>query len=223
MRRTKEDAARTRAAIMEAALCCFDRHGISGSTLDQIAGEANVTKGAVYHHFGGKRQILHELREAVSLPMLDEADTALLHARGLPALDRVENFLLGILDALENDRRKRRTMAVMQFKCEYVDDLSEELAGLVKNHRRLAAAFEGAYGEARKAGALARHLTPGIAALETVMFLSGLVRLWLLHAGHHPLGKDARAVIGAHVQSRREPARASARTARAKAARGLSG
>ncbi len=124
MRRTKEDAARTRASIMEAALLCFDRHGIAGSTLDQIAGEAKVTKGAVYHHFGGKRQILHELRERVSLPMLDEADTELLHARELPALDRVENFLLGILDSLENDKRKRRTLAVMQFKCEYVDDLS---------------------------------------------------------------------------------------------------
>jgi TetR/AcrR family transcriptional regulator, acrAB operon repressor len=203
MRRTKEDAARTRAAVVEAALSCFDRHGIAGSTLAQIAASAHVTKGAVYHHFGGKRQILHELREQVSLPMLDEADTALLQARELPALDRVEHFLLRILDGLENDRRMRRTLAVMQFKCEYVDDLAEELAGLVRNHRRLAAAFEGAYREARKAGTLAKHLTPEIAALETVMFLSGLVRLWLLHAGRHPLGKDARAVIRAHVQSRK--------------------
>src|ERR1700675_3362583 len=105
MRRTKEDAARTRAAIMEAGLSCFDRHGIAGSTLAQIAAGARVTKGAVYHHFGGKRQILHELRERVALPMLDEADTKLLKARELPALERVERFLLGILDGLENDRR----------------------------------------------------------------------------------------------------------------------
>jgi TetR/AcrR family acrAB operon transcriptional repressor len=171
----------------------------------QIATEAHVTKGAVYHHFCSKREILHELRERVALPMLDEADTELLQARELPALERVEHFLLGILDGLENDRRKRRTLAVMQFKCEYVDELAEELAGLVRNHRRLAAAFEGAYREARKTGALAKHLTPEIAALETVMLLSGLVRLWLLHAGRHPLGNDARAVIKAHVQSRGTP------------------
>ncbi len=188
---------------MEAALSSFDRHGIAGSTMAQIAAAANVTKGAVYHHFGGKRQILHELREEVSLPLLDEADTKLLQARDLPALERVEHFLLRILDALEHDQRKRRTLAVMQFKCEYVDDMAEELAGLVRNHRRLAGAFEGAYREARKAGDLARHLTPEVAALETVMFLSGMVRLWLLHAGRHPLGKNARAVIRAHVQSRK--------------------
>jgi TetR/AcrR family acrAB operon transcriptional repressor len=203
MRRTKEDAARTRAAIMEAALSCFDRHGIAGTTMAQIAGAAHVTKGAVYHHFGSKGEILHELRERVSLPMLDEADTALLQAREVPVLDRVEHFLLGILEGLEHDRRKRRTLAVMQFKCEYVDDLAAELASIVRNHRRLAAAFEGAYREARKTGTLAKHLTPEIAALETVMFLAGLVRLWLLHAGRHPLGKSTRAVIRAHVQSRK--------------------
>src|SRR5258708_17103121 len=207
MRRTKEDAARTRAAIMEAALSCFDRHGIAASTVAQIATAAHVTKGAVYHHFEGKRQILHELREEVSLPLLDEADTELLQAREVPALQRVENFLVRILDTLEHDARKRRTLAVMQFKCEYVDDMAEELAGLVRNHPRLAGAFEGAYREARKAGALAKHLTPEVAARETVMFLSVLVRLWLLHAGHHPLGQDATALVAAHVESRRAAGR----------------
>src|SRR5260221_11149367 len=114
MRRTKEDAARTRASIMEAALLCFDRHGIAGSTLHQIAGEAKVTKGAVYHHFGGKRQILHELRERVSLPMLDEADTALRHARELPTLDPAASFLPGILDSLKKDNLKRRTLPLLR-------------------------------------------------------------------------------------------------------------
>src|SRR5262245_49655740 len=51
MRRTKEEAALTRAAIVEAGLACFDRHGINGTTLDDIAAEAGVTKGAIYHHF----------------------------------------------------------------------------------------------------------------------------------------------------------------------------
>src|SRR5437870_11991044 len=181
MRRTKEDAARTRAAIVDAALGCFDRHGIGGSTLDHIAAAANCTKGAVYHHFGGKREILRELREQVSVPMLDEADTELLHARGLPALERVERFMLGILDAVEGDPRKRQAITVMQFRCEYVDDLAPELAAAARNHERLLRAFEAAYREARKAGQLARGLSPRVAAVESVMFLSGVLRLSLIH------------------------------------------
>ena len=203
MRRTKEEAARTRAAIMEAALSCFDRHGIANSTLDQIASAAKITKGAIYHHFEGKREILHEIREQLSLPLLDEADTTLLHGSDLPALDRVERFLIGIVEALDGDRRKRLAFTVMQFKCEYVDDLAGELVGMARNHERLAKAFEGAYREAAHAGELSRDLHPEIAAAETVMFLSGLLRLWLLHDKRHPIQRKAMEVIRAHVRSRR--------------------
>src|SRR5260221_2135755 len=105
MRRTKEDAARTRDAIVEAALSGFDRHGIAGSTLDHIAAAAGVTKGAGYHHFSGKHEILHEIRERVSLPLLDAADTALLQARDDSALERLERFLPDILASLEGDAR----------------------------------------------------------------------------------------------------------------------
>src|SRR3954464_13306320 len=113
MRRTKEDAARTRAAIVDAGLTCFDRHGIAGSTLDDIAAEAGVTKGAVYHHFRGKREILHEIRERVTPPLLDDADTTLLQSPDLPPLQRVERFLVSVLNALEADARLRCAMRVM--------------------------------------------------------------------------------------------------------------
>ncbi len=83
MRRTKEEAARTRQAIVSAALACFDRYGIARSTLERIAACAGVSKGAIYHHFAGKREVLREIREQVSLPFLDEADTTLLR-RGEP-------------------------------------------------------------------------------------------------------------------------------------------
>src|SRR5437764_15029498 len=119
MRRTKEEAARTRSAIVEAALMCFDRHGIAKTTLEQIASEASVTKGAVYWHFRGKREILHAIREEVSLPLLDRADCALLHRGESPPLERVARFLEGMLETVENDPRTRRALTVMQFKCEY--------------------------------------------------------------------------------------------------------
>src|SRR3954471_20568559 len=107
MRRTKEEAANTRTDIVDAALRCFDRHGIASSTIEQIASEAGVTKGAVYHHFQGKRDILGAIRDEMSLPLLDEADTALLRASELPALDRIERFLLDCVASLEKDARKR--------------------------------------------------------------------------------------------------------------------
>jgi TetR/AcrR family acrAB operon transcriptional repressor len=202
MRRTKEAAALTRAAIVDAALACFDRHGIAGTTMNDIAAAAGVTKGAVYHHFGGKGAILHDLREQVSLPLLDEADTTLLHGEELPALQRIERFLLSVLESIESDERKCRALAVMLFKCEYVDDLAGELAGIVRHNVRLTKAFESAYAAAKRQKQLAPGLEPEVAALETAMFLSGLVRLWLLHAPRSVLRRNARSVVIGHVRSR---------------------
>ena len=203
MRRTKEEAARTRAAIVEAGLACFERHGIAGSTLDQIAAAAGVTKGAVYHHFGSKQAILHELRRHVTLPLLDESDTALLNDTRHSPLDRVERFLAGFLHTITRDAHTRGALNVMIFKCEYVDGLETELSDMVRNNARIVAGLRHAYREARRSGELAAGITPELAALETNMFLAGLVRLWLLHPPGHALRKGARSAIRAHVGLRR--------------------
>jgi TetR/AcrR family acrAB operon transcriptional repressor len=203
MRRTKEQAARTRASIVDAALECFDRHGIAGSTLDQIAAAAGVTKGAIYHHFSSKGEILHELRRHVSVPLLDEADTGLLSEPGRAPLARIERFLAGFLETIVSDTHTRGALTVMQFKCEYVNGLSAELADMVRNNTRLTAALRAAYREARERRELAPGLSPEVAALETIMFLAGLVRLWLLHPPGHAVRRGARAAIRSHVALRR--------------------
>ena len=203
MRRTKEDAALTRAAIMDAALTCFERHGIASATLAQIAAEAGVTKGAIYWHFKGKLEIFRAIREEVTLPMLDRADTSLLHGGELSPLDRIEAYLLAMIDSLRSDRRMRRTLSVMHFRCEYVGDMASELAALRKNTQRLLLAFAAAYEEARAKRELARSVVPAVAAAETLMVLNGLIRLTLLDATARGVAHDARGVIRAHIASRR--------------------
>lgn len=202
MRRTKEEAANTRAAIVDAALRCFDRHGIASSTLEQIACEAGVSKGAIYHHFEGKQQILRAIRDQLTLPLLDAADTALLHAGDIPALDRIERFLLGMLESLEQDPRRRCALSIMLFKCEYVGELEEELAGWRRNNDRLVKAFEAAYNHARAGGEMARCIDPRAAAVETLMFFAGAMRVWLLDNRRAGLRKDARNAIVTHVRCR---------------------
>jgi AcrR family transcriptional regulator len=43
---------------MDAAIDCFARLGYQGTTIDRIARDAGVTKGAVYYHFRDKEQLL---------------------------------------------------------------------------------------------------------------------------------------------------------------------
>jgi AcrR family transcriptional regulator len=57
-RRTQaERTEATTAALVEAARELFARDGYDAISLDAVAARAGVTKGAVYHHFAGKRQL----------------------------------------------------------------------------------------------------------------------------------------------------------------------
>jgi AcrR family transcriptional regulator len=64
-RRTAEDAEQTRLAIMDAARTQFATVGFDAVTLDGVAAAAGVTRGAVYHHFGGKAGLFRAVLEQI--------------------------------------------------------------------------------------------------------------------------------------------------------------
>lgn len=58
MKRTAEDAERTRLALLEAALLAFEEKGWRGATFEHVAEGAGVTRGALHHHFRSKTALL---------------------------------------------------------------------------------------------------------------------------------------------------------------------
>lgn len=63
MRRTAEEAARTREALLRAALMAFEEKGWRGATFEQVAERAGVTRGALNHHFRSKEALLSDALE----------------------------------------------------------------------------------------------------------------------------------------------------------------
>lgn len=49
--------------LLEAAREMFARDGYGATSLEAVAAEANVTKGALYHHFAGKRELFEAVFE----------------------------------------------------------------------------------------------------------------------------------------------------------------
>ena len=45
--------------MLAVAIDCFARHGYRGTSIERIAREAGVTKGALYYHFRDKEDLLH--------------------------------------------------------------------------------------------------------------------------------------------------------------------
>ncbi|HKO87432.1 MAG TPA: TetR family transcriptional regulator [Burkholderiales bacterium] len=204
MRRTKEEAEQTRRQIMTAALNCFHARGIARTTLEQVAAAAGVTRGAVYWHFADKSELVRAIREDVSLPLLDHSDLVLLRENKVEPLERIKLFLSGFLSVLERDPRTRKTLDIMSYKCEYVGDMAGDLQTFRKRHDRLRACLTQVYAEARKDGSLRSGLDPDLAAAETLVFLVGLLRLWLLEGHAQGTRKMARQLVDAHVMGRRK-------------------
>ena len=56
------DPQRTRREIVDSALDLFEREGFDRTTLKQIVDGANLTKGAFYHHFQSKEDLLWHIQ-----------------------------------------------------------------------------------------------------------------------------------------------------------------
>lgn len=67
MRRTKEDAKKTRTALLASAERLFLANGVTRTSLSQIAHDAGVTRGAVYWHFENKSDLLNQLLDQVRI------------------------------------------------------------------------------------------------------------------------------------------------------------
>jgi AcrR family transcriptional regulator len=75
-RRTQaERTEATTTALVDAARELFARDGYDATSLDAVAARAGVTKGAVYHHFEGKRQLFEAVFtrevERIALPLAE--------------------------------------------------------------------------------------------------------------------------------------------------------
>jgi AcrR family transcriptional regulator len=67
----------TRHALVESAVALFTEGGYAGTSLDEIAKRARVTKGALYHHFGGKQALFEAAFDAVETSVVARLDNVI--------------------------------------------------------------------------------------------------------------------------------------------------
>ncbi|WP_309103445.1 TetR family transcriptional regulator [Microbacterium sp.] len=72
--RSASDDLTTRARIRDAAIVCFARSGVDGTSLRQIASMAGVSAALILHHFGSKEGLRDACDEFVVASFIDEKD-----------------------------------------------------------------------------------------------------------------------------------------------------
>jgi TetR/AcrR family transcriptional regulator, acrAB operon repressor len=202
MRRSRQDALRTKQGIVLAARKVFARHGVSRTTMAHIAKAAGVTRGAIYGHFRDKGALFRAMREQVRLPLVDAMSEVLFDSPGDP-LAGVERYLLAVVGAMRDDEATRDTFHILNFKCEYVEDFEGDLKHQAERASDFTAKLARAFRAAARHGQLRPSIAPRLAALQTCAFLIGLMRLWLLDSGGAMVRRDVARLVRAHIASLR--------------------
>lgn len=73
-RSSAADAALTAQRILDSAEGLFAGRGYGAVSLDGVAAEAGVTRGAVYHHYGNKKGLFQAVAAAMHMKIADAVD-----------------------------------------------------------------------------------------------------------------------------------------------------
>ncbi len=205
VRKTKEDAEITRQRIIDAARELFSTYGVSKTSLDKIAKHADVTRGAVYWHFENKTELFQAMRQQVFLPLIDRIDGTLLATETEKnPLTRIENFLLDTIHVLNNDQATRQTYEIFMTKCEYVDELAGVLQQILNNCSDIVGKIEQVYQEAHQQGLTHQDQCPADLAMDTHLFFSGLLHMWVKDADSNSFRNKAEDLIKTHIHLRKK-------------------
>ncbi len=205
VRKTKEDAELTRQRIINAARTVFLTRGVSRSTLEHIAAQAEVTRGAVYWHFKNKTEIFYALRDRAFLPLIDRMyDTLAIQTDDIDPLTQIENSLSDTINELNENIEMRQIYEIMMIKCEYVDEFATVLQQILNNCSNITEKIQLAYERAHEQNLLTPTLTPHTLALDTHLFFSGLLHMWVKDADGSRFRHQAKQLIQSHINLRRK-------------------
>jgi AcrR family transcriptional regulator len=127
--RRGEDA---RGDLKETAIDCFARYGYQGTSIDRIAREAGVTKGAIYYHYKDKNDLLSAAVADRVGEFEDRVQSACEGASPDEALRRVTEVC--VEHALSHDR-PRFAIKLMVEAIDTHDPLLEEMRGMMRRFR----------------------------------------------------------------------------------------
>lgn len=178
MRRTKEEADVTRQKLLHAALNVFSRQGYDATRLEDIAAEAEVTRGAIYHHFGGKAELYNamvmEFTQRV-MPVIQEAV-----AQGGGALDTLRRLFVNTLSYIEEDAIYRAVNELVLFKTSVSPELTEGMQRKVEGIYGLIEFISQQVQQGIDAGEIRADVDARDTAIAFLSLQNGLMMVWLL-------------------------------------------
>jgi TetR/AcrR family transcriptional regulator, acrAB operon repressor len=112
--------------------------------------------------------------------------------------------LVGTIQVLNDDQETRQTYEIMMSKCEYVDEFATVLQQILNNCSGMIEKLEQVYEKAHQKGLINPTHSPAQLAMDTHLFFSGLLHMWVKDTDGTRFRNQAHALISSHVNLRRK-------------------
>jgi len=166
----------TKRKILEAAAKCFSEGGYAKTTMDKIAEEAGVSKGALYWHFKSKEELFVELKERSIAKARKQFEK--LFAQKKPFDIKLREAIGLYLSSLVPENREvARLNAEFLAEAPKIPKLNDMLKDQYEMFRSLIAST---IGEAIEKGELRRDIDPEIVSMILLAMLDGLELHWAI-------------------------------------------
>ncbi len=192
MRKTKEEAEKTKDTILKSALKVFLKNGYSKTTLSNIAENAGYTRGAVYWHFKDKSEILEKLISKFHGRFFSEQNNIL--ESSLDPLQKIREMININLPLLYNNKEFRDFIELTWFKTE-IDQHKGLLQGKIAITKTFNDTITTLFKEASKKGVLKKGVDPQIAALSVTSIINGIYRGYFIIPDKLQSEKTGRTII----------------------------
>ena len=173
MKKTKEEAQKTKAKILKNALKVFLKNGYSKTTLSDIAISAGYTRGAVYWHFKNKRELLENLISKFHGRVFSKQKEIV--EASLDPIQKIKEMVNINFPLLYNNKEFRDFVELTWFKTE-IDQHEGLLQGKIAVTKTFNDAITLLFKEALKEGKLKKDVDPEIAALSLTSIINGIYR-----------------------------------------------
>lgn len=181
VRKTKEDADKTRHQLLDAAEKLFQSKGVSRTSLQDIAAEAGTTRGAIYWHFKDKADLFNAMMDRVTLPLEEaKATVASTKSEKEDALDVLRRSVREALRQTAADQRTQRVFEIATLQVEYNDEMRAVRERQESMCEHFTAKASDAIGQAATGRQVDLPIPLATAAKGLHSLISGLFQNWLL-------------------------------------------
>jgi TetR/AcrR family acrAB operon transcriptional repressor len=193
-RRTKEEARETRSRILDAAERVFYDKGVANASLEDIAGAAEVTRGAIYWHFRDKGELFDAMMQRVVLPAEEMLERAECAGEADP-LQLLRRATIDVLVRTARDKRMQRVFEIAYHKCEYVGDAVGVRSRHVASQSDCLKTIESGFRACIAEGLLPATVNARVAAVGAMSLVSGLIANWVLDKKSFALDRHAETLV----------------------------